>query len=902
MTTTLTRPALRPYQAEAIERTLEAEQRGVRRLLGVAATGLGKAQPVDEPVLTPSGWVPIGGLRIGDLVVGSDGHPTPVVGVFPQGRRPIVEATFSDGARVRCDRDHLWSVRDKYDAYHRRPWRVMSTAEIAAHPRRWRVPLMSAAQFYARPAPLPLDPYLLGVLLGDGGFTRPTAVMLHTEHALAATLALPTPCTLTKQREDGPNGIGGTYIIGGPVGRGANPVMSALRELGLMGKRSTEKRIPDAYALANVPARLDLLRGIMDADGHVRQSDNHVEITLANEGLIDDVAALVRSLGGTARKSTKSTTWTHRGERRHGTAWRLSIALDANPFRWKAGRWRPREKYPPTRRFHSVADVGSAECVCIAVAAPDQLYVTRDFVVTHNTCIFAALAERRGGRALILAHRDELVGQAVEKLVDWWPGVDVGIVKAGEDSVHAHVVVASVQTLSRRRRLDRLVDSYSGALMGGGQFGLVVVDEAHHSAADSYRRVLEGLRAGEQDGPLLLGVTATPDRGDGKGLDDLFDEVAWSYDLLWGIEHDYLCDVRGLRVVLDSLDLGRVKVSRGDYDAGSAGLAMHDAGAPAVLVKAWKEHASDRRTLVFVPTVALAGEVAAAFVRSGVRASWVSGETPLDERRATLRAYSNGEVQVLVNCAVLTEGYDEPRTDCVVMARPTKSRALYTQCVGRGTRKHPEKADLLVLDLVGATAQHSLVTVPSLFGVEGKQALALQTGAMTVTDAIAEREQELRSQGMRVEEAEMFKRVRSKGMSWIRLDEAGAPLYMRTMGYKSEEGGWVNLPTVYLGQTSEGEHGWSCWATPNDGPARTLISGVTLEMAQGVGEDLVRKAMGSRAVFVDAGARWRQKPPSPRAVAAAQKWRLPDVGSYTTAGALSDALDAHIQRVKAKRK
>lgn len=403
-----------------------------------------------------------------------------------------------------------------------------------------------------------------------------------------------------------------------------------------------------------------------------------------------------------------------------------------------------------------------------------------------KTVMFALLAQRRGGRALVLAHRDELVQQAASKVREIWPEADVGIVKAGDNDVRAQVVVASVQTLARPSRLGQLLAPFTDELTLLGKadpFDLVVVDEAHHAAADSYREILAGLRAGrprecaghpecdvfhpdgcQPEGPLLLGVTATPDRGDGKGLDDLFDEIVWTYDILWGIRSGYLSDLRGKRVTVADLDLSGVKISRGDYEAGASGRALEDAGAPEVIVRAWLEHAPDRRTLVFTPTVDLAQLVAAEFVGAGVRAAYVHGGTPMDERRQILRDYSSGAIQVLANCAVLTEGYDEPRTDCIVMARPTKSRALYTQCVGRGTRRHPDKIDCLVLDVVGVTAAHSLVTVPSLFGVDHG---GLETGTALASEAVAEWEQDqIRIGKIRAEDVELFHKIRA-GMAWV---------------------------------------------------------------------------------------------------------------------------------------
>lgn len=524
-----------------------------------------------------------------------------------------------------------------------------------------------------------------------------------------------------------------------------------------------------------------------------------------------------------------------------------------------------------------------------------------------KTVIFCALAERRGDRTLVLVHRDELVRQAVTKMREVWPAAEVGVVKSAEDDVDAHVVVASVQTLSRDRRLDRLMDEIGNPmrLRPVEPFDLVVVDEAHHTAADTYRKILDRLHAGEEGGPLLLGVTATPDRGDGKGLDDLFDEITWTYDILWGINAGFLCDVRAKRVVLDKLDLSGVKVRRGDYEAGAAGEALHDAEGALFIVKAWREHAADRQTLVFTPTVDFAHEVADEFRHHHVEARALSGATPQDERRQMLADYAAGRIQVIANCAVLTEGYDNPRTDCIVVARPTKSRALFTQMVGRGTRKHPDKADLLVLDVVDASLDHSLVTIPSLFGFPVKEWPGLGDGTQNLTDAVGEftRAQVLAGK-MRAEDADLFAKMRSDGIAWVKLHTEGEPpRYQRTCGYRNADGTYVNLPTVVLTRRGTDEETWLAGIVEPDGRKRVLIADVSLELAQGVGEDFVRKTMGPIAPkLIDVNAAWRKKRPSPRAKAAAEKWKMPNVGSYKTAGELSDALDAHIARGKEKQR
>lgn len=520
-----------------------------------------------------------------------------------------------------------------------------------------------------------------------------------------------------------------------------------------------------------------------------------------------------------------------------------------------------------------------------------------------KTVMFCALAERMRARTLILAHRDELIEQAAAKVREVWPDADVGIVKAERDEHDAQVVVASVQTLARPRRLHRLTDS-SSLLRPAAPFDLIVVDEAHHTAADSYRRILAHLRAGEReraatgdevdagyelgivpDGPVLLGVTATPDRGDGKGLDDLFDEIVASYDILWGIRSGYLADLRGLTVALD-VDLDQVKVSRGDFDAGAAGAAIAHAGGPDVIAEAWLVHARGRRTLVFTPTVELAADCADAFRHRGISAEYVHGGMDVDERRRVLRAFSRGEIDVIANCAVLTEGYDEPRVDCIVVARPTKSRALYTQMVGRGTRRHPDKDDCLVIDVVGASRKHALVTIPSLFGVGGKFRKRLADGSMRVAHAVDEfTRAEIARGRLRAEEVALFAdRIESQHVAWVNVTVAGGlRRYERGLGHGGTE------TTVVLQQLDRDADRWVAGIIEADGHKRTLILDVPLEMAQGVGEDVIRKMGHGASPLVRADAPWRSRKPTPKQLAAAAKWRVA-VDPAWTAGELSDVI------------
>lgn len=322
-----------------------------------------------------------------------------------------------------------------------------------------------------------------------------------------------------------------------------------------------------------------------------------------------------------------------------------------------------------------------------------------------KTTIFCEWARRRharhGGRVLVLAHREELVNQAAERLRKQIPGVEVGIEMAGQHTsslMPQPFVVASVQTLSMAKRLKRFQP---------WDFTSIVVDEAHHATSGSYRNILDHFHAAQ-----VLGVTATPDRLDKVGLGHLFDSCAYRMDIYDGITRGFLSPIVAKQVVVEHLDISRVRSRGGDLTAADLEQAMttdrvlHEIAGPLV------QEAGSRSTIVFTPTVATAKalvNVLAAYTKAP--AAVVHGETESEIRRQVLAQYERGDIQFLVNCAVLTEGFDSPRTSCIGLARPTRSRALMTQCIGRGTRLFPGKENLLVVDFVGMVGtSHDLCT------------------------------------------------------------------------------------------------------------------------------------------------------------------------------------------------
>ena len=361
----------------------------------------GRAQPVDTPVLTPWGFRCMGDLRVGDLVVGSDGRPTPVLGVYPQGRKEVFRVTTQDGASALACGEHLWSVTTRDDRRRGKPARVLETREMrgqlrAAHYRRFELPVVAPVEF--EPQGIPLDPYALGLLLGDGCITTATTPSFCTDDPeLAEALGAAVPDIELRRR------TAVDHVLHNPTGgrgglRVANPVTTVLRDLGLAGTRSSSKFVPVAYLHNSAEVRLAVLQGLLDTDGGpVRQAGRscRVQYATCSDRLRDDVVFLVRSLGGVVYTRTRLA----EGRRSGGTLGRpvhhrsdahvLDIRLPEGmePFRLA----RKREVYAahgggrPMRMIDSIEPAGEADCVCIAVAAEDSLYVTDDFLVTHNT-------------------------------------------------------------------------------------------------------------------------------------------------------------------------------------------------------------------------------------------------------------------------------------------------------------------------------------------------------------------------------------------------------------------------------------------------------------------------------------------------------------------------------------
>jgi replicative DNA helicase len=373
----------------------------------VARQNTGKAQPVGAKILGMNGWREIGKAKVGDLVATVTGEFTTVTGVFPQGSKKVVDVVFSDGTVTRCCEDHLWEVRSTSQKH----GKILTAAQIRESnrlERPYRIPMSKPVQHPERR--LEIDPYLMGMYLGDGGsrghscsFTNEDAELVESFNRLLA----PLWCELSKR----PRGEIEFDVVG--TVRHQNRFKTILREFKLCDVLSTKKWIPKDYLYASVEQRIAVLQGILDTDGSVDRSGG-IDLGLSSEKLLDDVRELVTSLGGTASKAYRKDT----------NSWRSWIVLPKSiqPFRLKKkldAYLEADKKRLPYRAVVEVRDAGQEECVCIAVKHPSHLYLTEQHVVTHNSwacCILADDALRKGFKVLVITM--EMSTQRIERRID----------------------------------------------------------------------------------------------------------------------------------------------------------------------------------------------------------------------------------------------------------------------------------------------------------------------------------------------------------------------------------------------------------------------------------------------------------------------------------------------------
>jgi hypothetical protein len=375
-----------------------------------AKAGCGKAQPLDALVLTPSGYVTMGSLSIGDDIISASGEIVKVNGIFPQGVKEIFEIEFSDKTTTECCDEHLWAVKGEKERFKSLPSAILPLSKIRENVKRkdgsvsgkriWSIPMVDNIEFSEKD--YFIDPYLMGVILGDGGLSTTRVFISSKDIELIDKIStlLDPKYFLIKQSSSKydysiclkekyiPNGIQLKGVLG-------NLYIEEIKNLNLLYTKSNTKFIPDCYKYTSLSNRIKIFQGLMDTDGTVCKRGMSLSYTTVSLQLSEDVKFLVESFGGKCVKGSRTPSYTYKGEKKQGQlAYTLHISLPENvtPFTLerKLNLYVPRSKYLPIRYIENITSVGFKEAQCISIDHPSHLYVTNNFIVTHNT--FVALA------------------------------------------------------------------------------------------------------------------------------------------------------------------------------------------------------------------------------------------------------------------------------------------------------------------------------------------------------------------------------------------------------------------------------------------------------------------------------------------------------------------------------
>jgi hypothetical protein len=482
------------------------------RILIYGPEGIGKALAEDTPVLTPTGFVPIRDLEVGDMVIGKDGKSTRVLGVFPQGMKPVFRVTATDGSTTHCCNEHLW-VTSTPEAPNPK---ARSLAEIRETLTRkvsgpnagadgtypiHRLPTMGPVEFQSLDG-LRIHPYALGALLGDGCFMGASVIFHKPEKDVQERLAslLPSGDCATFYDDR-------IIIRKSELGQRPSLTMTAIREMGLWRKHSPEKFIPREYLFASVNERIELLRGLCDTDGHVNGlSGSGIEFATSSAQLCDDVLFLVRSLGGIARTTTRTPHYNYRGEIREGHEahriyFRFLNGIVPVSSKKHLARWSDNQT-PRYRSIESIEPDGEAECICIKVEAEDGLFVIEDFLVTHNTswAIAApnpiAILTEDGLSALGTPTPHFPIARTYQEVLD-----AIGVLYTSEHPYET-LVLDSVDWL------EALIWAHVAKAANKTSIESFVFQKGYILALDRWREVLEGLDALRDQKKMAIILTA----------------------------------------------------------------------------------------------------------------------------------------------------------------------------------------------------------------------------------------------------------------------------------------------------------------------------------------------------------------------------------------------------------
>lgn len=660
--------------------------------LGVSPTGSGKCLGKGTPVLMYDGSIkPVEEVQMGELLMGPDSKPRRVESLA-RGSEMLYEVRQSKSNTYIVNESHILSLKIKgrqvsllIDGIRYKSGQVVNICVrdyLKLGPKAkmylggWR-----AGVNFEQKQDLAIDPYILGVWLGDG--TRKTTTITSADReVLDAYKGYAEQIGMGySEAKYQPNCVRGRiHSFGKP-----NKFKANLEALGVLDN----KHIPEKYKVASKHERLQLLAGIVDTDGCLSSAKTAYEIVFKNRQFADDFVFVARSVGLRATIHGKWARPTKSSE--YKIYWRVFVTGNIGIIPVKVER---RKIALTSRRSNhminaiEVVEAGLGDYYGFEISGSDRLFLLGDFTVTHNTVMFNEIIRRcvnKKYRVLVLAHREELLTQAQNKL---WKSHKIigGIIMSGYKGDYSlPVQIASVQTLVNRQMPKNIQ--------------VIIIDEAHHTTAQTYRKILENYPDAK-----ILGVTATPVRSSGEGFEDVFKSMVVGPSIKWLEGQGSLVPARQCVCPLSHAELAKIKVTAGDYNEKQLSAFM--CSTTSRQIDMWEKYARGMRTIAFAVDLAHMDKLAAEAKRRGYKCAVVSGSTDKEVRKNYFRQIAKGELDILFNVGVATEGTDIPEIQCVFCCRPTKSLSLYMQMVGRGSRPSEGKTSYLLLDCANLVMTH----------------------------------------------------------------------------------------------------------------------------------------------------------------------------------------------------
>ena len=699
---------LRPRQEEFVKKSVVAlKEHG--NTLGIAPTG---CHGIGTPILMFDGTIkPVESIKVGELLMGPDSKPRQVLELY-NGIDQLFEIRPIKGESFIVNSDHILSLVKTNEGKGNDYQQIVNISvkdylQKSPNFKHLHKLYRASIDFSNNNSDLPIEPYFLGVLLGDGSFGYNSISITTSDPEIAYLCQLQADkWNLDLRIDQIPGNEANSYFFSRKGDGNQNLISKALKALNLKGKHARDKFIPYQYKTASRQDRAAILAGLIDTDGH--QQHNIIEYTTSSKILAQDVAFIARSLGFLAIPKNKIVN--------SKTYYRFSICGDFSDIPIRVARKIPtqrKQKKNPLRTGFTIHQLEKGEYFGFRLDQ-DHLYLLGDFTVTHNSgktimlsSVISKIINNKKQKALILAHRDELTSQNQSKFLRVNPDISTSIFDAKEKSFDGQAVFAMVQTLCRQNSLSQIP-----------KIDFLVIDEAHHSTSDSYQRIISRAKTLNPN-VLIYGVTATPNRSDKKNLSGVFSNVADQIRISELIASGHLVPPKTYIIdVGTQKDLGKVKKTAGDFDMSEVEKIMNKSPITDAVFSKWQQYASSRKTVIFCSTVKHAISVTEAFNNNGVKTSLVHGGLSDNERKIALAEYEKGNAQVIVNVSVLTEGWDYQPTSCVILLRPSSFKSTMIQMIGRGLRVidpeiHPNitKENCIILDFGTSSLTHGCLEV-----------------------------------------------------------------------------------------------------------------------------------------------------------------------------------------------